>query len=247
MKSDPFAQLKLLDLQEVDSTLDHVAHRLENLPENAALAELAARRADVAAQQGQTSVEVDDLTRAQRKAEADVEQVVARRTRDQDRIDGGLVSDPRQLQAMQHEVQTLDRRISDLEDEELAVMESLEDAQGRLAALDAELAQIESDGAALLKARDQAVAELTATQADARAERDRLAGEIPDDLRALYDKLRAQQSGVGVGALSRGRCGGCQLDVGAADLARMSAAPPDEVLRCEECNRILVRTPESGI
>jgi predicted nucleic acid-binding Zn-ribbon protein len=176
-----------------------------------------------------------------------VEQVKARRQRDRERIDGGLVSDPKQLQAMQHEVATLDRRISDLEDEELDVMERLEEAQARLEQLSSEVAEIENDGAKRLEERDAAVVELSAKEGEARAERDKLASDLPAELLALYDKLRAQLGGVGVGALHHGRCGGCQLNVGAADLARMAAAPSDEVMRCEECNRILVRTAESGI
>ncbi len=84
-------------------------------------------------------------------------------------------------------------------------------------------------------------------QTDALAEREKLAADIPANLLAAYDRLRDQLGGVGAAALHHKRCGGCQLEVGAADLARMRAAPRDEVLRCEECNRILVRTSESGM
>ncbi len=132
LKADPFAQLKLLDLQQVDASLDQMAHRLQTLPELAALAQLAERRTDLTDRLGRLKTETDDLSRAQRKADADVEQVRDRRTRNRARIDGGLISDPKQLQAMQHEVQTLDRRISDLEDSELEVMERLEEAQSGL-------------------------------------------------------------------------------------------------------------------
>jgi uncharacterized protein len=196
---------------------------------------------------GQTQTEVDDLAREQRKADADVEQVKSRRVRDRERVDGGLVSDPKQLQAIQHEIGTLDRRISDLEDEELAVMERLEEAQQSLDRLSGELAAVETEGTQALKARDEAMTEISSRDGDARAEREKIAGDVPSDLLTLYERLRAQLGGVGVGALRQGRCGGCQLAVGAADLARMAAAPDDEVLRCEECNRILVRTAESGI
>jgi predicted nucleic acid-binding Zn-ribbon protein len=236
----------LLDLQEVDAALDQLAHRLKTLPEHASLVALAERREDVSTRLGQTQTEVDDLNREQRKADADVEQVKARRQRNRERIDAGLVSDPKQLTAMQHEFDTLDRRINALEDEELAVMERLEDAQARLAALGAELAAIEADGAAQQQSRDATTAELGGKVAEARAERDLLAADLPDNLLTLYEKLAAQM-GVGVGALQHGRCGGCRLEVGAADLARMASAPSDEVLRCEECDRILVRTAESGI
>jgi predicted nucleic acid-binding Zn-ribbon protein len=247
LKADPFAQLKLLDLQQVDASLDQMAHRLRTLPELAALAELAERSTEVSDRYGRLKTEVDDLGRAQRKADADVEQVRDRRTRNQARIEGGLVSDPKQLQAMQHEIATLDRRIGDLEDTELEVMERLEEATAELSRLGEELARIEAEAGELTRSRDDAIAEIGNRRSEATAERDLLASDIPADLLALYEKLRSQLDGVGVGALQHGRCGGCRLNVGAADLARMATAPSDEVLRCEECNRILVRTSESGI
>ena len=247
LKADPSAQRRLLDLQELDSRLDQLDHRLKTLPEQAELARLAERRTDLSARHGRLRTQVDDLGRDQRKADADVEQVKARRDRNRSRIDTGAVSDPKQLQALQHEMATLDRRISDLEDEELVVMESLEEAQRELAAAAAELAEVEAAGAEALRRRDAAVADINQTQAAGREERTRLVEAMPPDLLKLYDRLRGQQDGVGVGALHRGRCGGCRLDIGAADLARMAAAPADEVLRCEQCNRILVRTTESGV
>lgn len=188
-----------------------------------------------------------DLEREQRKADADVEQVKARRARNQDRIDSGAVSDPKQLQAMQHEIVALDKRISDLEDEELMVMERVEAAKSEHASLLSELVDIETGTSELESSRDVASADFTQQQQDARAEREAMSAEIPADLRALYERLRAQLEGVGAGALHQRRCTGCQLNVGAADLARMASAPSDEVMRCEECDRILVRTPESGI
>ena len=190
---------------------------------------------------------MNDLGRDQRKADADVEQVKARRDRNRQRIDTGAVSDPKQLQALQHEMATLERRISDLEDEDLAVMEALEDAQREMDGAAAELAQVEAAGAEALKRRDAAVADINGEQAAARHERSQLAEGMPPDLLQLYERLRRQLNGVAVGALHRGRCGGCRLNVGAAELARMATAPGDEVLRCEECSRILVRTGESGV
>jgi predicted nucleic acid-binding Zn-ribbon protein len=247
LKADPFAQLKLLDLQVVDSGLDRLDHQLKHLPEHAALTALSERKTDVSARLGRAETEVSDLEREQRKADADVEQVKTRRERNQQRIDGGTVGDPKQLQAMQHEIVALDKRISDLEDEELVVMERLEAAQQERDRLSAELAEINQDGAKQLAARDAAASEISRQQEQDRAERDKLSADIPADLLALYERLRSQLGGVGVGALHQKRCGGCQLNVGASDLARFAVAPSDEVLRCEECNRILVRTDESGL
>ncbi|MGI8434483.1 MAG: zinc ribbon domain-containing protein [Nocardioidaceae bacterium] len=240
-------QLRLLDLQQVDATVDQLAHRLRTLPSQAELTRLTERHDEVADQHGRALTAVDDLAREQRKADADVEQVKARRTRDRQRIDQGVISDPRQLQAMQHEVETLDRRISDLEDTELEVMERLEQAQTSRDELGSELSEIQVELQRVRGERDAAATDI-ARQADhARAERDLLVADLPEVLLALYDKLRAQLGGVAVGALHQRRCGGCRLDIGAAEMARIATAPSDEVLRCEECNRILVRTPESGV
>ncbi len=231
----------------MDSTLDQQAHRLQSLPEHATVAELTERQADLVTRHGQAETRVQDLEREQRKADADVEQVKARRTRDAERVQSGMVSDPKQLQAMQHEIELLDNRISDLEEAELDVMQRLEDAQNEVESLAAELTEVEASLTRNEGARDEAAGEITAQQQQSQAERDQIAADIPADLLALYDRLRAQLGGVGAGELKHKRCGGCQLAVGAGDLARYAAAPPEEVLRCEECNRILVRTDESGI
>jgi len=148
---------------------------------------------------------------------------------------------------MQHEIETLDKRISDLEDVEIDVMERLESAQGLLADLASQIAALDREIADKTVVRDAATADITGERSEAEAERVILASDVPEPLLALYGKLRAQLGGVGVGAIQHKRCSGCRLDIGAAELARIAAAPSDEVLRCEECNRILVRTNESGL
>ncbi len=231
----------------MDAQLSQLDHRLETLPEAVALAELVERREDVQTASGRAMTEMADLSREQRKADADVEQVKSRRQRNQDRLDGGLVSDPKQLQAMQQETQKLERRISDLEDAELEVMERLEQAQADKERLAAGLATLDVQVSEHASARDDATGQISRQRFQAVAERELLVADIPADLLRLYDRLRAQLGGVAVGALHQKRCEGCRLDVGGAELARIAAAPSDEVLRCEECDRILVRTHESGL
>lgn len=190
---------------------------------------------------------VDDLIREQRKADADVEQVKTRRTRDQDRMDRGLVTNPKDLQRMQQELVSLSRRISELEDNELDVMEQLETAQARLAELRDRVAEIDARAAELVASRDATAGDVTKQVAAFTDERKVTATGVPTDLLALYEKIRTQKGGVGAAALRARRCGGCSLELTAADLGAIAKAPTDEVLRCEECNRILVRTSESGI
>jgi uncharacterized protein len=190
---------------------------------------------------------VDDLTREQRKADADVEHVKARRVRDQQRLDGGTVSNPKDLERLQHELVSLDRRISDLEDVELDVMQRLEDTQQELDSLRGKLAEIDDRIRALSDARDKRRAEIEEEATGVGRERSAAVAGMPADLLALYDRLREQKGGVGAALLRARRCEGCSLELNSGDLAVIAKQPSDEVVRCEECSRILVRTGESGI
>lgn len=247
MKADPFAQLKLLDVQALDSRQDQLRHRLATLPERAELADLIRRRSEVDARAGDARIAVDDLTRAQKRADAEVEQVRGRRKRDQDRMDQGLITNPKDLERMQGELVSLERRIGELEDAELEVMQELEDSQRELDALEAQLADLDGQIAAVETRRDEAAAEIDKQLADTAAERETTASDLPEDLMKLYTRLREQKGGVGAAALRARSCGGCSLQLNSSELAEIARTPPEEVLRCEECNRILVRTSESGV
>jgi predicted nucleic acid-binding Zn-ribbon protein len=247
VKADPFAQLKLLDVQELDSRQDQLRHRLATLPQIAELKELTAQRRSVEDRARDARILVDDLTREQKRADADVEQVKARRKRDQDRMEQGLISNPKDLERMQGELVSLERRISELEDVELEVMEKLEEAQGDLDGFTRQLAEYDEKIAAATSTRDEASAEIEQQLAEAAGKRQQTAEGMPEDLMTLYTRLRDQKGGVGAAALRARSCGGCSLQLNSSELAEIAKTPSDEVLRCEECNRILVRTSESGI
>lgn len=189
---------------------------------------------------------VDDLVREQKKADQDVEQVKARRERDRTRMDQGLITNPKDLERMSHELGSLDRRISDLEDVELEVMEKLEEAQAALEEASSTLREVDQKLEAATAARDEKTAELNEQLATVAAERGDAVQGMPEDLMALYERIRTQK-GVGAAALRARQCGGCRLTLNPSDLAVIAKAPTDEVLRCEECSRILVRTSESGL
>ena len=247
LKADPSAVRTLLDVQTVDSTLQQLAHRKKNLPQHAELAELAERQSVLERRRVELDTQIADLTRDQKKADADVEQVKARRVRDQQRLEAGQVSSPRELEQLQSEIVALDRRIGVLEDAELEVMEQLETLQSELSGIAAEADELGTATESVTATRDEAVNELDAAAAEATGERERLIADIPEQLMAVYERMRTQLGGVGAAALRRRRCEGCRLELTEADLAEIRSAPDDEVLRCPECNRILVRTADSGI
>lgn len=246
MRADPFAQLKLLDLQELDSRLLALRHRAANLPETVELRRLSAEIGELRTTEGALRTDVDDLAREQRQADADVEQVKARRVRDQQRLDSGALG-AKDLQRLQHEVSSLDRRVSDLEDTELEVMERLETAQAQLDDVRARIQQVAAAGRELSAARDTSAAAVQEELEAVSGRRDEAAAGLPEELLALYDRLRGEHDGVGAAHLRGRRCEGCSLQLDSAELAAIAARSSDEVVRCEECGRILVRTAESGL
>jgi len=241
------SQARLLDLQALDAALDRLAHRRRTLPELASIEALGTRLREIDDALVTARTLDSDLAREQSKAEADVDQVRSRAERDQQRLDAGSVSSPRELENLQSEIASLGKRRSDLEDVVLEVMERREAAQGEIAALSAERDTLAGEAAAAATRRDEVFAEIDAEGAATSAARAAIVPDIPDELLALYEKIRASSDGVGAAALHRGRCEGCHLSLNPGDLAHIRDAAPDAVLRCEECRRILVRTPESGL
>jgi len=247
LKADPAAQLALLDLQAIDAKADQLRHQRRTLPEIAEIAALQETRAGADAQRRDAQIQVDDLAAEQRKVDLDVEQVKTRRTRDRDRMDQGLITNPKDLERMQGELESLERRITTLEDEELEVMARLEDAEKDLEGFAGQVAAADERLTALAAARDEKTGAIDAELSSLDAERKPAADGIPTDLLTLYDKLRESKGGVGAALLRARECSGCRLTLDAHEIAEIRAKDEDEVVRCEECQRILVRTSESGL
>ena len=244
IRADKGAQLRLLDLQTVDTALAQLGHRRRTLPEHGLIAKLKTRHSALASDLIAAETTISDLELEQAKAETDLDPVRERLSRNQVRIANGTVPDPKALSSMVEEVSHLKKRISDLEDAELDVMEQLEAAVTDRETLRGRMAQVDNDLVETIAERDRQLAALDGEMGGLRAV---LVPLIPTDLLTLYDRIGASHGGVGAAELRQRRCTGCQLEINAADLRTFSAAPEDEVLRCEECGRILIRTPQSGL
>ncbi|MER6594418.1 C4-type zinc ribbon domain-containing protein [Micromonospora purpureochromogenes] len=245
MKAEPQVQRRLLDLQAIDTSLAQLAHRRRILPERAELEGLARELSALEDERVRAQVAVDDLDRDIARLEKDIDQVRARKSKDEARLAAG--SGPaRELEALQHELVSLNRRQGDLEDAELELMEQRETAQGVLDGIEARMAEARERRAAAEQRRDDTLAEIAKEEEFKKTARKPLAGDLPADLVTLYDKVR-EDTGLGAALLTAGRCGGCRLELSGADLSRIRKAAPDDVVRCEECRRIMVRTNESGL
>ncbi|WP_432559070.1 zinc ribbon domain-containing protein [Granulicoccus sp. GXG6511] len=235
-----------MTLQGIDTEITTLNSRKTNLPERARIAALLTERKRLLENYTQAETQVSDLERAQAKAEADLEPVRARKVRNQERVDAGA-ADPKALTGLISEIEHLTRRIGVLEDAQLEVMDELEQATARFAAIRARRAELEDSIRALMVVRDSELAALDSRLQHAAAKRETVVEKMPSALVTQYERIRDKRDGVGAAELVERRCGGCRLDLNSADVTAFAAAPADEVLMCEECGRILVRTARSGL
>jgi predicted nucleic acid-binding Zn-ribbon protein len=245
--ADPQVQLRLLDLQELDSGIDRLAVRRRTLPELAEIERLTARLRELGGDLETAQALQHETARAQARLESDVENVRSRAVRDQGRLDSGAVSSSRELENLQSEIASLTRRRDALEDELLELMEEAENAATAADALSAERAQVQAARAAAAERRDAEWAAIDEDSAQQQAARAELAPQLPVDLVALYERIRASSGGIGAARIYRRRCEGCHMELSGGDLSEVLEAPPERVLRHDECRRIMIRTEDSGL
>jgi predicted nucleic acid-binding Zn-ribbon protein len=247
LNADPATQLHLLHVQEQDTLIAQLIHRGRTLPDAARLADVESRLSRLRDQVVAAETIAGDLELDQSKADRDVEQVRDRVQRDQHLLNSGSVGDPKQLQSIQAELQSLARRQGDLEDVELEIMERVEGARAAVVVFTGQRDELAAEREEIAAGvREQRAAIEVERQAATEA-RSALAANVPADLLALYDKIRAEHGGVGAAPLHRGTCQGCRMQLPPTEIEALRAAAPDAVVRCEDCRRILVRTPESGL
>ncbi|MDL2079340.1 C4-type zinc ribbon domain-containing protein [Streptomyces sp. GXMU-J15] len=247
MNAAPADQIRLLDVQALDVRLQQLAHKRRSLPEHAEIESLTKDLTQLRDLLVAAQTEESDCAREQTKAEQDVDQVRQRAARDQQRLDSGAITSPKDLENLQREIASLAKRQGDLEDVVLEVMERRESAQERVAELTERVSSVQSKIDDATGRRDAAYEEIDGEAATVTKEREVVAGSVPADLLKLYEKLREQQGGIGAAKLYQRTCQGCRQELSITDINDIRAAAPDTVVRCENCRRILVRTAESGL
>ncbi len=246
MLADPADQQHLLTLAELDSEIGRLQHTAKTLPQHARIAELMTTRQAITDDLVAATTRTQDLELSVHRAESDLVPVRARLDREGQRVDDGSVTDPKVLRGLVEEVERIKRRITELEDAELDLMGQLEEAAAERDELAARKKKVEDELRADVAARDAEVGKLSGEAKVIASSRASEAKKVPAPLLALYEKIRAH-SGLGAARLHRGRCSGCQLELTVSDLDTYRKAPENEVLRCVECDRILVRTADSGL
>jgi predicted nucleic acid-binding Zn-ribbon protein len=244
MKAEVVQQRSLLELAELDADLSRIDHRAKNLPAQKQLEEAQWAHREANDRLAAVQIALEDLDGQVAKFESEIDAVRQREDRDQSLLAAGTV-DAKQLTELQHELETLERRQSSLEDSLLEVMERREELQSRQAGGLAEIDELQTKLTEAQRACDEARNEIDQLRHQSVSRRDELVAELDADLVALYERQRAH-GGAGAGLLQGRRCGACRIEIDRGELARISAAADDDVLRCPECGAILLRVKGTG-
>jgi predicted nucleic acid-binding Zn-ribbon protein len=243
MKAEVVQQRSLLELAELDAERSRIEHRAKNLPEQQQVETAQSAHREVNDRLATVQIALEDLDGQVAKFESEIDAVRQREDRDRALLAGGTV-DAKRLTELQHELETLERRQSSLEDSLLEVMERREELQSQQAAELAEIDELQNKLTEAQRACDEARSEIDRLRHQSLSRRDELVAELEPDLVALYERQRAR-GGAGAGPLLGRRCGACRIEIDKGELARISAAA-DEVLRCPECGAILLRVKGTG-
>lgn len=230
----------LMRVQDHDTLLDQLRHRVEAMPERLALARIADRRATLAVALAEVQAQVDDLVRRQAALEDQVAASSRRRHDLEERMRSGAVTASKDLQAMDHEVAQLAERQRVLEDEELVLMEEEEPLDAALAAHRATADELAAEAARLTEVVAATEVELTAAIEAEAAARASAAEGLPVDLAERYERLRSHLGGVGAARLVGDRCDGCHLTLPSVEVERIHELAADTFATCPQCDRILV-------
>jgi hypothetical protein len=244
VKAEVAQQISLLELAEVDAELSRLAHQAAHLPEQQRFEQLQADERVVADRLAVLGIAVEDVDAEVARLESEIDSVRQREDRDRGLLDSGSVN-PKQLEELSHELETLERRQASLEDSLLDVMERREQLATEQATEQAGIDDLRGQLVIAEQAREQALDEIERIRAARVTRRAAVLSELDAALVTLYNRQVAA-SGIGAGRLVGGRCGACRIELDRGEVARITAAPDDEVLRCTECGAILLRVRGRG-
>ena len=231
----------LLQVQEHDTAADRLRHRRQTLPELAELRACEDELARLEATRAQVGAGAAEAARRQRRVEGELALLESKVSELDAKLYSGVVTVPRELQAMQTEGDAMRQRRASLEDEVLEAMGARETLDEQLAELENRREELDREGVRLRVAVAEGQAGVDRDLEAELAARQKAAAAIPADVTALYEQLRTRLGGVAAAPLVNGRCGGCHLALPATELDRLRKEPADTLVRCEQCERILVR------
>jgi predicted nucleic acid-binding Zn-ribbon protein len=240
MQASVAQQSLILELQSIDNEIMQANTKLKSLPEIEQLLHIDKRITTATDELAVVKAEADQIALELRRGEVDVETVTDRIKKDEARLASGNAT-PKELEQLQHEVGTLKKRQEHLEEIELEIMIRSDAIVARSNTLNIDLASLQTLKDEISGRLKNATDEINKVIADKNTARNLVANQIEKPLLELYEKIRGSGGGVGAAALVGNKCNGCNLAINAVEMERIKSLAKDELLRCEECRRILVR------
>ena len=240
MQASPEQQSLIFELQLLDNEIMQANTKLKSLPEIEQLLHIDKRIVTATDELATVKAEADQIALELRRGEVDVETVTDRIKKDEARLSSGNAT-PKELEQLQHEVGTLKKRQEALEEIELEIMVRSEAITARTDTLTTDLASLETLKAEINQRLTTASGEINTVITNKQSDREKVVVKIEKPLIDLYEKIRTASGGVAAAALVGNKCNGCNLAINAVEMERIKSLAKDELLRCEECRRILVR------
>lgn len=229
---------RLLALQAADHRIRKVEHRLDGLPEQQALDDALARVRTLEAELGDVSAKLERSTGEQRTLERDIETLGDRRDAERVRLYDGSVTNQREMSSVEAEIESTERRLEEHEEDLLVVLQTVEDLERRWSSLDNDLIAARARARGAEEARDEVARTLLAELGEAKADRDRIAGTVPDELLERYEAAATRGGGTGIGELDGFACSACRIEMSRADVDELYHG--DTLTTCPQCRRLLV-------
>ena len=240
MQASPEQQSLIFELQLLANEIMQANTKLKSLPEIEQLLHIDKRIVTATEELATVKAEADQIALELRRGEVDVETVTDRIKKDEARLSSGNAT-PKELEQLQHEVGTLKKRQEALEEIELEIMVRSEAITARTNTLTTDLASLETLKAEINQRLTTASGEINTVITNKQSDRVKVVVKIEKPLIDLYEKIRTASGGVAAAALVGNKCNGCNLAINAVEMERIKSLAKDELLRCEECRRILVR------
>ena len=228
----------LLELQATDHRIRKLEHQLDDLPEQRELEASRERLLGLGERQDDARVELERASAAARRLEREVDVLAQRRDAERSRLYDGTVTNQREMQSLEAEIASTERRLGEHEDELLEAMERMEGLEERLQGLDGDRAAEETHIASVTTDRDEAAKGLLAELGELKAVRQRQAEQLPAELLERYEAIASRLGGTGVGQLDGNSCTACRIDLSMADVNDLLRGPP--LAQCPQCSRLLV-------
>ena len=240
MQASVAQQLLVLELQSLDNEIMQADTKLKSLPEIEQLLHIDKRVSSASDELATVKAEAEQIGLELKRSEVDVETVTDRIKKDEARLASGNAT-PKELEQLQHEIVSLKKRQEELEEIELEIMIRSDAASARSNTLTTDLTSLQTLKDEITGRLQTATGEISKLIADNNSARAAVASKIEKPLLDLYEKIRTNGGGVGAAALVGDKCNGCNLAINAVEMERIKSLSKDELLRCEECRRILVR------